>query len=312
MRKKLFLIFFFLFFNLSFSQALTHFTKDNSELTENKIWGIAVDGNGNKWLGTGESGLIKFDGINWTTYDENNSEIKGNFISPIFVDSQNNIWASHSKPNGLVKFDGLTWTSFSSHDTKLSNNSVIAITEDENGILYFGGSSGLTSYDGENWNRIYLPEKVTIRGIAVKNSELIYVGHNNGLLTYKNGVWESINDENSELQNYVRSIKFDLNGDLIIGYGGNKTGGLSFVNEEGKWTHVNKDNSELSDNLVRDIEIDRFGLLWLATNNGLNIISNAGITPIYFRERGNAILDIAIEENVYWIATHFGLFKIKR
>jgi ligand-binding sensor domain-containing protein len=254
--------------------------------------------------------MIKFDGTNWTTYDKTNSAVKGSFISPIFVDSNNNIWVSYSKPNGLVKFDGLKWTSFSSYDTKLSNNSVIAITEDENGILYFGGTSGLTSYDGENWKKIYLPKKVTIRAIAVKNSELIYVGHNNGLLTLKNGKWESISDENSELKNYVRSLKFDVNGDLIIGYGGNKTGGLSFVSEEGKWTHTNKGNSDLSNNLVRDIEIDNFGHLWLATNDGLNIITNNKIIPIYFRERGNAILDIAIEGNIYWIATHFGLFKI--
>jgi ligand-binding sensor domain-containing protein len=310
MRKTLSIIL-ILFFKVSFGQEMTHFTKENSELTDDKIWGIAVDNNGNKWLGTAESGLIKFDGTNWTTYDETNSQIKGNFISPIFVDSQNNIWVSFSKPNGLAKFDGLNWTSYSSYDTKLSNNSVIDITEDDNEILYFGGSNGLTSFDGKIWKKIYLPKKVTIRALAVKNSELIYVGHNNGLLIYKNNEWKSLNDEISELQNYVSSLKFDFNGDLIIGYGGNKTGGLSILSEE-KWSHINKDNSDLSNNLVRDIEIDNFGLLWLATNDGLNVITNDKIIPIYFRERGNAILDIAIEDKVYWVATHFGLFKIVR
>ena len=312
MKRTLSITLMLLFLNASFGQELTHFTKENSELTDDKIWGIAVDNDGNKWLGTGESGLIKFDGTSWTTYDKSNSEVKGSFISPIFVDSNNNIWVSYSKPNGLAKFDGKTWKGFSSYETKLSDNSVIDITEDENGILYFGGTSGLTSFDGENWKKIYLPKKVTIREIAVKNPDLIYVGHNKGLLTFKNGEWESISDENSELQNYVSSLKFDINGDLIIGYGGNKTGGLSFLSKESKWTHTNKANSELSDNLVRDIEIDKFGLLWLATNNGLNVVTNAKIIPIFFRERGNAILDIAIEDNIYWIATHFGLFKIVR
>ncbi|KPM30805.1 Two component regulator propeller domain protein [Croceitalea dokdonensis DOKDO 023] len=311
MRETFSIILILLFFKISLGQEMTHFTKENSELTDDKIWGIAVDDDGNKWIGTGESGLIKFDGTNWTTYDKSNSEVKGSFISPIFVDSNNNVWVSYSKPNGLVKFDGQTWKSFSSYETKLSDNSVIAITEDENGILYFGGTSGLTSFDGENWKKIYLPKKLTIRAIAVKNSELIYIGHNNGLLIFKDNDWESLNDENSELQNYVRSLKFDVNGDLIIGYGGNKTGGLSILSND-KWTHMNKENSELSDNLVRDIEIDNFGLLWLATNNGLNIVTNDNIIPFYFRERGNAILDIAIEDKVYWIATHFGLFKILR
>lgn len=63
--------------------------------------------------------------------------------------------------------------------------------------------------------------------------------------------------------------------------------------------------------MVRDIEVDYKGNYWMATNNGLNIVKKDKIQSIFFREIGNAVLDIAIENDTAWIATHFGLFKIE-
>ncbi len=309
MRKTLSIILTILFFQVSFGQNITHFTKENSELTDDKIWGIAVDTSGNKWIGTGESGLLKFDGEKVTTFDINNSVIKGKFISPIFIDSKNNIWVSFSQPDGLARFDGNDWTTYSTDEIKLSKISIIDITEDENGIIYFGSSNGLTSFNGIEWNMIKLPKSVTIRALAVKDDKEIYVGHNNGLLIYKNSKWKSLTTENSELQQYVRVLRLYEN-ELYIGYGGNITGGYSILKND-KWNHINKDNSDLSNNMVRDIEVDDNGNYWMATNDGLNIVTKDKIQSLFFQQRGNAILDIAIENDIAWIATHFGLFKIE-
>jgi ligand-binding sensor domain-containing protein len=293
-----------------FSQTVTHLTKENSGLNEDKIWSIAVDNDGNKWIGTGESGLVKFDDEKWITLNKKNSLIKGNYISPIFVDSNNNIWVSYSRPYGLVKFDGQNWKNYTIKDLKLSKMSIIDITEDENGILYFGGQNGLTTFDGEVWKKIELPKSITIRALAVKNSDLIYIGHNKGLLVYENGIWKSLNSSNSELKSYVRSLKINKQGELIIGYGGGSEGGLSILKDE-QWNHFNKENSSLSDNLVRDIEIDDFENYWLATNKGFNVMTKGKIFPLLFTGKQNAILDIATEGKTFWLATHFGLFKIE-
>jgi ligand-binding sensor domain-containing protein len=310
MEKILSTILIILFIQFSFGQNIKHFNKENSDLTDNDIWGIAVDKHGNKWLGTAKSGLIKFDGKEFTTFDASNSVIKGKYISPIFIDSKDNIWTSFSQPNGLVKFDGEDWTTYSGNEMKLSKISIIDISEDENGIIYFGGSNGLTSFNGTEWKKIKLPKNVTIRALAIKSDQEIYIGHNNGLLIYKNSKWESLTTENSELQQYVRSLRLYNDNELYVGYGGNITGGYSILKND-KWNHVNKDNSDLSNNMVRDIEVDDKGNYWMATNNGLNIVSKDKIQSILFQQRGNAILDIAIENNIAWIATSFGLFKIE-
>ena len=309
--KNIFLaIFIILFVQLSFGQSIKHFTKESSELIDDDIWGIAIDKEGNKWLGTAKSGLIKFNNETFKTFDANNSVVKGKYISPIFIDSKENIWISFSQPNGLAKFDGKDWTTYSEKEIKLSEISIIDITEDENGIIYFGGSNGLTSFDGTEWSKIKLPKSITIRALAVKSGKEIYVGHNDGLLIYKNSKWKSLTTENSELQQYVRALRLYNDNELYIGYGGNKTGGYSILKND-KWNHINKDNSALSNNMVRDIEIDDNGNYWMATNNGLNIVTKEKIQSIFFRERGNAVLDIAIENQTAWVATNYGLFKIE-
>ncbi len=310
MRKTLSTILIILFFQFSLGQNVKYFTKENSVLKGDDFWGIAVDKDGNKWIGSAKSGLIKFGNEKFTTFDANNSVIKGKFISPIFIDSKNNIWVSFSQPDGLAKFDGKEWTTYSASEIKLTKISIIDIAEDENGILYFGGSNGLISYNGIKWNKIKLPKRVTIRALAVKNDKEIYVGHNNGLLIYKSSNWESLTTKNSELQQYVRALRLNDNNELYIGYGGNLTGGYSILKND-KWNHVNKDNSDLSNNMVRDIEIDENGNYWMATNDGLNIVTKDKIQSIFFRQRGNAIMDIAIEQNIAWIATNYGLFKIE-
>ncbi|CUT04977.1 two-component regulator propeller domain-containing protein [Candidatus Kryptobacter tengchongensis] len=43
-----------------------------SGLPSNYVWAIAIDVQGNKWIGTW-GGLAKFDGVNWTVYKRSNS-----------------------------------------------------------------------------------------------------------------------------------------------------------------------------------------------------------------------------------------------
>jgi ligand-binding sensor domain-containing protein len=40
----------------------TVYNTSNSGLPNNRIWAIAIDGQGNKWIGTYGGGLAKFDG----------------------------------------------------------------------------------------------------------------------------------------------------------------------------------------------------------------------------------------------------------
>jgi sugar lactone lactonase YvrE len=53
---------------------------------------IAIDWGGSKWFGTRWSGIHKFDGARWTTYDHLNSGLQSDYITSIAVDNEGNIW----------------------------------------------------------------------------------------------------------------------------------------------------------------------------------------------------------------------------
>tara|TARA_R110000744_G_scaffold380233_1_gene500359 strand:+ start:5769 stop:6707 length:939 start_codon:yes stop_codon:yes gene_type:complete len=311
--KQTFLLLILLFcYPFCIAQNITAFTESNSDLAEDKLWGISVDKNGNKWIGTSEFGLQKFDGEKWTTFDKNNSEIKGGFISPIFTDSKGNLWLSYSKPDGLVKFDGEKWTTFNAKEIKLSRISIIDIVEDKDGNIYFGGGSGITKYNGNIWEKIPLPIKgVTVRALDVSNDGELAVGHNSGLLIKANGEWKSYTDKSSELQlSVVRAVKY-VDNKLYIGYGGGSGNGGFSILKKNKWTHYNKSNSNIPNHMVRVIKEDSNGVLWMATNDGVIRFEKGKIKTIYLREKINSILDIEIENDKVWVATFFGLFKIE-
>jgi ligand-binding sensor domain-containing protein len=55
---------------------------------------IAIDGQGNKWIGTWFGGLAKFDGANWTVYNTFKFWIAFNddVLVQVVIDGQGNKW----------------------------------------------------------------------------------------------------------------------------------------------------------------------------------------------------------------------------
>ena len=79
----------------------TFFNKSNSGLPSNSVSSIAIDGLGNKWIGT--YGLAKFDGTTWTVYTTSNSGLPDNTVNSIAIDSSGNKWIGLNR-NGLSVF----------------------------------------------------------------------------------------------------------------------------------------------------------------------------------------------------------------
>jgi len=81
-----------------------------SDLPDDDVRSIAIDSQGNKWIGTIE-GLAKFDGLNWTVYTTYNSGLPDNWIQEIAFDNQDNKWIC-TKGGGLAIFNenGIPWS----------------------------------------------------------------------------------------------------------------------------------------------------------------------------------------------------------
>jgi ligand-binding sensor domain-containing protein len=294
-------------------------TTSNSKLPDANLWSIAIDHNGNKWIGTAKSGLVKYDGKDFTTYDKKNSPITENYISSIYVDSKNNVWVPLSgQTPRLAKFDGSAWSVISAKDYPELTGTPYKIKEDNSGKLYFGTKDGIITYDGKTWERLKLADEpiyhYNVLDLDISKTGKIAVGHDNGLLLYDGQNWKSLKTDSSELQlPTVRSVKFMDNGALYIGYGGGfGKGGFSILTD-GKWKHYNTHNSKLPDQMVRDIEVSKDGEIWMATNDGLLEIDGQNFIPLKFwpGKYHNAIMGIVTENNkTVWVATPYGLVKL--
>jgi ligand-binding sensor domain-containing protein len=72
------------------------YNKANSDLPSNDITCIAIDENGNKWIGTSGAGLAKFDNTDWTIYNGANTGWPDN------ITHYNNIFCIASDHNGKI------------------------------------------------------------------------------------------------------------------------------------------------------------------------------------------------------------------
>lgn len=75
----------------------------NSGLPNNSVYSIAMEDNGDVWIGTGGGGLAKFDGYNWEVFDHTNSKLPKDFVYTVTIDDENTKWIGTWK-GGIAKF----------------------------------------------------------------------------------------------------------------------------------------------------------------------------------------------------------------
>jgi len=95
--------------NFSFlrSREWTVYNTSNSNLLSKYVNAIAIDRQGNKWIGTHWRGLAKFDGVNWTVYNASNSGLPYNYICAIAIDGRGNKWIGTLKGIAVYREGGV-------------------------------------------------------------------------------------------------------------------------------------------------------------------------------------------------------------
>jgi ligand-binding sensor domain-containing protein len=66
-------------------------TTSNSGLPNNNVTSIAIDGQGNLWIGTWGSSVVKFDGVNWTVHSPP-VQLSLHTLIVVIADREGNIW----------------------------------------------------------------------------------------------------------------------------------------------------------------------------------------------------------------------------
>ena len=129
---------------------INHTQKSNYTIGGEKIYlnSIYADTDGYIWIAT-NNGLIKYDGVNQTLFNAQNSGLKSNIINDIVVDEMGNKWIATN--NGIAKYDNKNWTIFNKSNSELLCDTIQTIVIDKNENQWISTGKGLISFDGSTW-----------------------------------------------------------------------------------------------------------------------------------------------------------------
>lgn len=171
---------------------------------------IAIDKEGNKWLGN-SSGIVEFDGKDFIHH--NSGEDMS--VSAIAIDKQGNKWIGTY--TGVVKFDGKNWTKYTS--VGWFYHFIIDIAVDKQGNVWAVGS-GVSKFDGENWTTYTKKDglnHIAVSSVAIDAHNNKWFGTQEGATKFDGQKWTRYTTANGLGGNYVNKIAIDKRGNKWFG-----------------------------------------------------------------------------------------------
>jgi len=130
----------------------------DSWLIGSEIYDIAAAPDGQIWIGTSDSGLIRFDQGDMISYTVENSSFPRNLIAEVKASDDGTIWFTSCahQLGGLMKYDGEGFELFTPENSILNQNIVSNLTLDLSGNLFLSsagtvGKSCVFRVSGEQW-----------------------------------------------------------------------------------------------------------------------------------------------------------------
>lgn len=306
-RKVLFL---FLLMSITFVSAQNKnlsfkYLNTDDGLSNNSVNTIFQDKLGQMWFGT-NNGLNKYDGNSITIYKNipyQKSGLSNSNILNILQDKSGLLWISTA--NGLNKYNQKkdrfrSYFSYSDKEKSLSSNLVISSLEISNNEIWFGTANGVSIYNKrkDNFKRILFRKnnRIAVSHIYLDKNKQVWLASSIGLINVK---------RNKEKEFIIKEYKFktDKNNFLvntifesesgILHIGTKYNGYLLFDIKKAEFIVPNQ--IEIPNDIdVRGFEKDKQGNLWIATKNGVYIVTKTKKT-IVIKENKN--LDSGISQN---------------
>lgn len=235
-------------------------------LAKNWISALAEDRKGNIWVGTFGGGITVINEQGLHNYTMNNG-LNDDYVKCIYEDHEGNILIG-TQYHGFSIFKGEAFVSLTESDG-LSNPNVWAIYEDRHHRYWYGTNQGITVFD---------PSK------EEKDQRFVYFDR-----------------QRSSIEDNIRFIREDKNGDLWIGTYGGGVFQYNFKNQRFYYDfYLNR--ILYRDLVVTALETDDENHLWIGTNDGLafwdintktgtrysqiNGLVGNGITALYKDQKG--------------------------
>jgi len=187
----------------------------HDELINHWVYGVDIDAEGRVWFGT-EGGVSMFDGSNWRSWthaeglgapnlagvaasgntglgtksrhdldvgNEGGSSYNENYVFAVHVDRTGKgvwfgLWGGGA---ALLSREGV-WTNYTSRDG-LAGDIVYSLAQDEKGVMWFGTSKGVSSFDGMHWTSHDLGRSPAhVYALAVASGGDVFAGVKGGVV----------------------------------------------------------------------------------------------------------------------------------
>lgn len=244
---------------------------EKNGMISDAVISIAFDKNGNAWLGgSGALPVTKFDGTKFKAYYKSDG-ITDNYALSLLVDSKGIVWLGGF--DGYSTFDGTKWTA----NTDLKN--VQDIAEDKLGNIWLAGADSpygkilkingkvITIFDKINGKNMNSWNCMTID----KNNKK-WIGSSYALYSYDDTIWKKFQPEGGLIDDEIRVIKADANGNMNIG---TYNGISKVINND--WISTNADNVGVNYLRVSDLLFEGKNQ-WIANEWAGEIIYYNGTT----------------------------------
>lgn len=161
-----------------------HDKNDPQSLSGNRIIALFEDSRGRIWIGTEEDGLnvLEPGGEEFRRLGVEDGLPAPN-ISSILEDQSGQIWVTTSNGLASISPDDFKMQVFTVNDGLAGNvyNRDAALVDDE-GLLYFGSTEGVTIFNPQALSNESTPPKVVINGLKILN-RAVAIGGEDGVLT---------------------------------------------------------------------------------------------------------------------------------
>lgn len=207
----------------------------------------------------------------WSVFNEDNSELKSNFINTVLIDSKEKLWVGTDN-YGVYSYDGSNWENFTQDNSPLPHNNVTNITEDRDGTIWVTTRDGVASYSVDSVWQPYTVENSdlyypTITGHAIDCTNTNWFLSFIGCDEFNGSNWKFKNLTNEFPVFLTEAISVDKNNTLYIG---TEKGLMQF--DGNTWANITY-NDQFQNSTI-DMDIDQNNVCWLATSRGLTNYHN--------------------------------------
>jgi len=318
-------------------EILNHFCKENSSakaIGNNTIFKVYVDKSKNIWLSllANEIDVLFYKPKYYDNYfiSKNNKQegLQSNIITSFFDENESRLWIG-TDGGGIHICDVIKNTIIPVGTTVLKSNKIIKLVPDENNHLWictYGGGLALYNFNSKSFENIPLHSKeIPIKNVydvkMFKSDTLLIASMGQGLLKYcitskKTITIDSVkwHKSNFKINDYLHSIIIDKQKHIWITSLGD--GLYEFDQNLGFLDHFNLwlPDRPLSNNVANSISIDKNGLLWIGTFDGLNIVNTKTKKVRFLGAKdglpSSNIQSVSCIDNIAWVCTLDGISKI--